>query len=71
MVNRSMSDKFIKYIISDMAEMYSVDKETAKELIRKYDFESLAAEYPNETFHYSPEYWAEEIFNTKSIMMSI
>ena len=61
MTNRELVDKYIKYIITDMAKMYNIDGKKAEDIFNDYDFESLATEYPYETFHYPPEYWAEEI----------
>ena len=63
-------DKYIKYIITDMVEMYKIDEKKARDIFNAFDFESLANEYPNETFHYSPEYWAEEIYKSKRLQLS-
>ena len=36
-----------------MVEMYKIDEKKARDIFKSFDFESLANEYPNETFHYS------------------
>jgi hypothetical protein len=71
MTNREeLVDKYIKYIITDMAKIYNINVKQAVDIFKAYDFESLANEYPNETFHYPPEYWAEEIYKSKSLQLS-
>ena len=47
MTDRELVDKYINYIIKDMANMYNINENKAKDLFYDYDFEALANEYPN------------------------
>ncbi|QKY71459.1 hypothetical protein [Lentibacillus sp. CBA3610] len=48
----------------------NIDEQAAKALIKKYGFQKLIAEFPNETCHYQPEYWAKEIFENSTIRLT-
>lgn len=54
-------ETLLNQVVDNLNNAYGVTVADAKKAIEQYELRELAEKYPNSTFHYPPNYWAEEI----------
>lgn len=63
-------DKFVQRVLKELIEKFGYEETHAYDLIAQSYFIEVIADEPNYVLHYSPLYWAKEIYEDEHSLVS-